>query len=221
MRSSFLLFLVSFTIMPLERRVSGFDARTSLLAQRAGYSEPESRYSFDDIIRKCMSLVRGDHRSPTVDPHQVLDPRCLTNTSMAPKTTDPPPTFVLQPPFDDPGADIILRSSDRFDFHVRRLVLSLASPFFRDMFTLPQPIPECPVPIIPVSESARVLNRSLRFWYRGTKPILGRTLDELREMLETVIRKYDMQFTIPLAKQLRGPLAQDPVAVFAIAFRHE
>lgn len=40
-------------------------------------------------------------------------------------------------PFDDSNADIIFRSSDNTDFRVHTSIMSLASPFFHDMFTLP------------------------------------------------------------------------------------
>ncbi|KAF8273062.1 hypothetical protein EI94DRAFT_1564704 [Lactarius quietus] len=43
------------------------------------------------------------------------------------------------PPFDDADADIILRSSDQVDFHVYRVLLSKSSPFFKSIFSLPQP----------------------------------------------------------------------------------
>ncbi|KAJ7759154.1 hypothetical protein B0H16DRAFT_1313498 [Mycena metata] len=43
------------------------------------------------------------------------------------------------PPFDDPSADIIVRSAEGVDFHMHKLLLSLASPFFKEMFELPQP----------------------------------------------------------------------------------
>ncbi|CDO70331.1 hypothetical protein BN946_scf184843.g20 [Trametes cinnabarina] len=43
-------------------------------------------------------------------------------------------------PFDKPSADIILRTSDRIDFRVHSQVLTLASPFFETMLSLPQPI---------------------------------------------------------------------------------
>lgn len=47
---------------------------------------------------------------------------------------------IAQAPFNDPdkAADIILRSGDNVDFYVYRIVLSLASPFFKYMFSLPQ-----------------------------------------------------------------------------------
>ncbi|KAJ7750603.1 hypothetical protein B0H16DRAFT_1318583 [Mycena metata] len=51
-------------------------------------------------------------------------------------------------PFDE-STDAILRSSDDLDFPVHRAVLSLASPFFRDMFSIPQPESEPKIPVIP------------------------------------------------------------------------
>ncbi|OJT03115.1 hypothetical protein TRAPUB_6303 [Trametes pubescens] len=42
-------------------------------------------------------------------------------------------------PFDRDDADLILRSSDNIDFHVHRIILTLASPVFAGMFTTPQP----------------------------------------------------------------------------------
>ncbi|KAJ7627871.1 hypothetical protein B0H17DRAFT_901672, partial [Mycena rosella] len=72
------------------------------------------------------------------------------------------PPFSPRSPFDDPNADAILRSSDDIDFHVHRIVLSLASPFFRQMLSLPQAETEPSVAILPVSESALVLDRALR-----------------------------------------------------------
>ncbi|KAJ7445267.1 hypothetical protein FB451DRAFT_1104358 [Mycena latifolia] len=139
-----------------------------------------------------------------------------------PKSTDPSSSFIPAPPFDDPGADVILRSSDGIDFRVHRLVLSLASPFFKQMFSLPQPTAEPEVPTIPVTESAAALDRALRFWYPGAGPAVDQTLDELRETLESLIMKYDVQSIVPFAKkELRGYLDKDAVAVYAIAWRHQ
>ncbi|KAF8177540.1 hypothetical protein K438DRAFT_1681471 [Mycena galopus ATCC 62051] len=130
--------------------------------------------------------------------------------------------FVLRAPFDDASADVILRSSDGIDFRVYRLVLSLASSVFHDMFAFPQPKSEPETPIVLVSESAFVLDMALRFWYPGADPAVVQTLDGLRQTLEALIMKYNVQFIIPVAKkQLREYLTSDPVAVFAIACRHE
>ncbi|KAJ7122693.1 hypothetical protein C8R43DRAFT_1032271 [Mycena crocata] len=137
-------------------------------------------------------------------------------------STIPSESFIPTPPFDDPDADVILRSADGVDFRVHRLVLSLASPFFKGMFTLPQPNSVSPtIPTISMAESAAVLDRALRFWYPGAEPTEIASLDELREVLEALVLKYDMQFLVPSSKKhLREYLEQDPVAVFAIACRH-
>ncbi|KAJ7759156.1 hypothetical protein B0H16DRAFT_630752 [Mycena metata] len=49
------------------------------------------------------------------------------------KITDAPP------PFNDPSADIIIRSSENVDFRIHKILLALASPFFKEMFEVPQP----------------------------------------------------------------------------------
>lgn len=84
------------------------------------------------------------------------------------------PPFAPHGPFDDLSADVVLRSSDGIDFRVHRIVLSLASPFFKEMFTLPQPTSEPEVPIIPMSESALLLDKALRFWILAPSPSQGR-----------------------------------------------
>ena len=72
-------------------------------------------------------------------------------------------------PFDNPDADIILRSSDNVDFRMYKLDLRRCSPFFAAMFTLPQPLSsaeqsEDGIPVIPMSESAVLLRILLRFF---------------------------------------------------------
>ncbi|KAJ6564894.1 hypothetical protein DFH09DRAFT_1363900 [Mycena vulgaris] len=134
----------------------------------------------------------------------------------------PPPSSSLipGPPFNDPDADVILRSSDGIDFRVHRVILSQASPFFKNMFPLPQPNSEPELPTISMAESSSVLEEVLRFWYPGAVPVAVRTLDKFREMAEILFLKYDMQFLVPRAKRdLRDYMAEDPVAVFAIACR--
>ncbi|KAF7354339.1 BTB domain-containing protein [Mycena venus] len=132
-----------------------------------------------------------------------------------------PPPFVPQPPFDYVEGDIILSASDGIDFRVSRVVLSLLSPVFRDMFRLPQPQGDPEVARLPMAESAVVLDRVLRFWYPGAQPSVD-SIDELREILEISLFKYDIQGIIPVGKQyLRAYIDSHPVAVFAIACRHE
>ena len=49
-------------------------------------------------------------------------------------------TTIAEAPFDEDSVDsVVLRTSDLVDFYVVKAVLGLASPFFKDMFSLAQP----------------------------------------------------------------------------------
>ncbi|KAG8908620.1 hypothetical protein FRB99_004908 [Tulasnella sp. 403] len=67
---------------------------------------------------------------------------------MSPKKvlmSTPNPDFAVDPLFGpDATGDCVLQSSDAYQFKAYRLVLSIASPFFRDMFNLPQQSPSEP-----------------------------------------------------------------------------
>ena len=41
--------------------------------------------------------------------------------------------------FDVPDANLIIRSSDNVNFRVHKSILAMASPFFKDLLSLPQP----------------------------------------------------------------------------------
>jgi len=72
-------------------------------------------------------------------------------------------TSPLPDGLDMANADIIIQSCDFINFHVHKLVLSFSSPFFEDMFSLPQPSDQEVVGVLPVvrlSEDAEVLNVS-------------------------------------------------------------
>ncbi|KAJ6612605.1 hypothetical protein B0H10DRAFT_1917951 [Mycena sp. CBHHK59/15] len=83
-----------------------------------------------------------------------------------------PSSFVVQALFDSPTADVLLSSSDGVNFRAHRLVLSLLSPVFGDMFQLPQPRGDTLIPQIHLAESAMVLNRVLVFCYPGGQPVV-------------------------------------------------
>ena len=80
-------------------------------------------------------------------------------------TTDTPITYASSP-FNDADADVILRSSDNVYFKVFKLLLSMGSPLFKDMFSLPQSASASEdgtsetkggLPVIQVSETAKIL----------------------------------------------------------------
>ncbi|KAJ7476277.1 hypothetical protein B0H11DRAFT_1308745 [Mycena galericulata] len=143
-------------------------------------------------------------------------------SSPAPNNVDSNPLpFVPTQPFTKAaGADAILRSFDGADFYIHRVILSLVSPVFETMFSLPQTELSPAVPIIDVQEGSATLDRALRFFYPATQPNVA-TLEELQEVIE-VLMKYDMQCVVPVVKQhLEKYHSSRPLAVYAIAFRHQ
>src|ERR1700734_898004 len=82
-------------------------------------------------------------------------------------------------PFDNPNADVVLRSADNVDFRTFKLILSLPSPIFDDMFGMIQPSSESSInemkdgaPVVSVSESTVTLKRLLEFCHPNCVPVL-------------------------------------------------
>ena len=111
--------------------------------------------------------------------------------------------------------DIILRPSSgpdsNHDFCVHRIILSLASPVFKDMFTFPQP-PNQPLnarhelPVVEVPESPKVLDAILRFIYPGAEPPDITETSTLSALLSAA-DKYNIASIIPtLREKLRASL---------------
>lgn len=94
-----------------------------------------------------------------------------------------------QPPSDP---DVILRAPGGTVFSVHKLILSIASPVFRDMFSVPQPPPtdeSSELPIVDVNDPPEALEAFLRIIY----PIRNPLIDDV-ETLVSVLRladKYD------------------------------
>ena len=89
--------------------------------------------------------------------HERQDPQAQVNP-----ITSPPPTF------DVPDANIIIRSSDLVDFRVHKSVLAMASPFFKDLLSLPQPSDSETfdgLPVVELSEDSELLNSLVSMLY--------------------------------------------------------
>jgi hypothetical protein len=70
--------------------------------------------------------------------------------------------------FDVPDANFIIRSSDLVDFRVHKPVLAMASPFFKDLLSLPQPSDSESVdglPVVQLSEDSELLNSLVSMLY--------------------------------------------------------
>lgn len=141
-------------------------------------------------------------------------------------------------PFTDSTADVIFCSSDNVHFRLHKLILSLASGFFKDMFSLPQPLlpPSAPapsnsprlgiaqtdelegLPLVHVTETSVVLESLFRLCYPIADPPL-QTIEQVRPTLEAAL-KYQMYEAIYITTQGLLSLVQTaPLRVFAIACR--
>ena len=130
--------------------------------------------------------------------------------------------------FDAHSADVILRAplqsgSDQFkDFHIHKIILSVASTFFHDMFSLPQPATEDDtLPIITVTESAEVFEVFLRLIYPIEPPAI--TSLQLVDDLFRLAEKYMANGVHAKLRQTLVPsssfLRDDPIWVYALACR--
>ncbi|KAI5983733.1 hypothetical protein EDC04DRAFT_2836658 [Pisolithus marmoratus] len=126
-------------------------------------------------------------------------------------------------PFDDLNAEVILRSSDNVDFRVFKCNLSLASPVFKDMFTLGARSME---------NTRRTLIRYRRF-FSGNEHRVGRiaqthlssdipkldSINDIKALLAAVV-KYDLITpAIDRATNLitSQHLESKPLSLYAIA----
>ena len=130
-----------------------------------------------------------------------------------------------------PNADVILRAppqpgSDEFeDFHVHKIILSIASAIFQDTFSIPQPPSHTPenttLDIVQVEETARVLEPFLQLIYPVEPPVL----EDLR-LVDDLFRLADKYMAngvhAKLVKNLDLPslLKKNPIGVYAVACRN-
>ncbi|KDQ50425.1 hypothetical protein JAAARDRAFT_199979 [Jaapia argillacea MUCL 33604] len=124
-------------------------------------------------------------------------------------------------PFDNPKADIIIRSSDGVDFRMFKIILSLASRIFRDAFESPASTEQSKdgVSYVVVGEDSRTLTILLGSVFPG-KTSNFETLTDVRTVMEASF-KYEMEDLAEGArKALMEPrfLEKEPAGVFAIAY---
>ncbi|KAH9993664.1 hypothetical protein BJV74DRAFT_832374 [Russula compacta] len=129
---------------------------------------------------------------------------------------------LAEAPFDDARADLILQSSDRVYFRVFKIILSLASPIFADMISIPSPPSQKlhdEIQVVTVSENSKALDVGLRHLYpvRAPDAVL---LGDVSLLLEFA-RKYQVdaleKFT---TRYLMDNVEHDPVGVYAIAITY-
>lgn len=145
--------------------------------------------------------------------------------SSLPSTKAPSPfSSFASPPFDETSeGDVVLKSSDGVLFRVYKIILSLASPFFRDMFSLPQTSTPSDGTgtgsIVPFTESSEIIDTLLRVVYPSEDPDL-KLVNEIEGVVGAAI-KYDMPKCISvMRKKLILCASKEPIRVFMIACKN-
>jgi len=143
--------------------------------------------------------------------------------SACPDGHDKPTARTAPSPFDDPKADLIIRSSDNTHFYVHKSLLSIVSPVFEGMLTLPggtsQEVYDDRL-CLPVSDDSHHL-LCLLSWCDPRCKRPSPSLDDLTMTLE-VASKYGMSSIVAHAQSDLSALdsvESEPLKVFAIAIR--
>ena len=134
--------------------------------------------------------------------------------------TEPTATVPLSPRFRADDADVVIRAVGKVDFHVHKCILSLVSPIFKDMFTIPQPPTDTPgvLPHVDVVDSPETWENILQIIYPMPHPTISKLHD--LESLLLAAKKYEMEFVIDLHKRSfedRKFIRGDPLHLYAIA----
>ncbi|KAL0578931.1 hypothetical protein V5O48_003079 [Marasmius crinis-equi] len=173
----------------------------------------------------CRAVGSVDRPPPI---RSTLKPHCYSYPLPMDSCTKTFPPCPSTHSFDSPDADIVIVSSSGEttpkEFRLHSSILTIASPFFQDMFSLPQSrlSDNQEVPILPVSEPSSTLQTLFQFVYPVVDPAVE-TLDELATVLEAAV-KYDFLAAIQhLRTILVEPrfLTTAPLRVFAIAWRYD
>ena len=113
--------------------------------------------------------------------------------SLVKEREDPPVQInsIASPPdtFDVPDANLIIQSSDLINFRVHKPVLAMASPVFRDLFSLPQPSDGESIdglPMVQLSEDSDLLNTLFSMLY-PLDPVIPKSYEKVLYSLATFL----------------------------------
>ncbi|KAF8258573.1 hypothetical protein EI94DRAFT_1815075 [Lactarius quietus] len=177
----------------------------------------------------CVSIpiqvIRTFWEALTAAVHETIEKAdltlCRVKEEPTSETSDPPSAPLC---LDMPDASVILRSSDHVHFRVHKSVLAMSSPFFKDMFSLPQPPDDELVdglPVIAVSEDASLLNSLISLLY-PIPPVIPGSYEKMFALL-AACQKYEMesvQSTIRAAVKVGtfpAPVKAEGFSAYAIA----
>ncbi|VDC03429.1 unnamed protein product [Peniophora sp. CBMAI 1063] len=130
-------------------------------------------------------------------------------------------------PFANADADIILRSSDNVDFRAHRVLLSITSPIFADMFKLPPGEAGADtgdeekggVCVVKLPEDEKSLRILLGYCYLALAPVVLSSLDDaVRAVM--VADKYQLSRGRVFAmEKLKDFAKEDPERVYALGWK--
>ncbi|KAG9041275.1 hypothetical protein FS837_012474 [Tulasnella sp. UAMH 9824] len=193
-----------------------------MLINKSGDVEALLQLSRSSTYRERHSQVFRHNRSLDLDLPLIINRDYMSSQTLASTS------YTVKAPFDASSiGDCFLRSSDGAHFKTSRVILSIASPFFRDMFALPQPGDEASsttseLPTIPVEEDAQTLQTFLTMLYPLDPPVV-----RSYTVATKLVRACDKYLISPLRLKscLRDILAtpealkSDPLGVYALAWR--
>lgn len=125
--------------------------------------------------------------------------------------------------FNLPTADVVFLTADDVEFYLHKNILSIASPFFNDMFSLMQPSKGTIQDVeaddrIPITENSNTFDALLRLVYPVTESSLTDRV-EVEYMLEAAL-KYQLEKAVgSLRRAWRLFILQSPLSIFAGACR--
>ena len=114
---------------------------------------------------------------------------CLVREREDTETQINPATSLLEHSelFDVPDANFIIQSSDNVNFRVHKPILAMASPFFKDLLSLPQPSDSETVdelPMVQLSESSDLLKSLVSMLY-PVPTVIPNSFDKVLYLLAT------------------------------------
>ena len=89
--------------------------------------------------------------------------------------------------FDVSDTNLIIRSADLVDFRVHKLVLAVASPFFKDLLSLPQPSDGeyvDGIPVVSFSEDSELLSSLISMIY-PVRTVMPNSYEKVSYLLPT------------------------------------
>ncbi|KAH9022501.1 hypothetical protein EDB84DRAFT_1402553 [Lactarius hengduanensis] len=193
---------------------------TEIEGERARHIKYNAHYGQKCSCVDTPSVIRTFWEALTAVVHGTIEKANSALTLVKPEPTsensDPPSVALC---LDIPDPNIIVRSSDQVNFPIRKSLLAMSSPFFKDLLSLPQPPDDELVdglPVIQLSEDSDLLNSLISLLY-PIPPVIPDSYEKVFALL-AACQKYDME-SVQSIIRAGIKLGTFPAPVEAEAFR--